>query len=138
MPHHHHAPLGRDSMASSCGGSEGSLGRGGGHAHLSGRGTDFTLGGGCDPAARGPVALQRVSSVARQPVASGQWVSRKRDWRGGGDASKSGGGGGGTCDDYSTSLGGGGPPVPPHVILPNERGYMYWFLITLMAALWVS
>lgn len=109
--------LGRVSMASSFA-SEGSLNRA--CAHTS-NGTDTSIGG------WGHVArdLQRTSSIARRPVASGKWVSRRRDWWGaaaGGDS----------------STGGNGEPIPPHVILPNERGYLYWFLITLVAAMWTG
>jgi ankyrin repeat protein/CRP-like cAMP-binding protein len=132
------AHLGRVSIASSWAGSETSLGGrggggggGGGYARSSGHGTDTTLGGGWGPTARD---LTRTSSIARRPVASGQWVSRKRDWWG----NSNGGGGGDGCDDSTSMGGGGGPPIPPHVILPNERGYLYWFLITLVAAMWVS
>lgn len=85
--------------------------------------------------------LHRTSSIARQPIASGQWVSRKRDWWSAGGAGAGGGGGGkhggGAWGDDSTSAA-GHPPLPPHIILPNEKAYLYWFLATLAAALWTG
>jgi CRP-like cAMP-binding protein len=60
-------------------------------------------------------------------------VSRKRDWsKGGGWASRGGGRGGGAAGD--DTWGGSAPPIPPHIILPNERAYLAWFVITLFAA----
>jgi len=64
-------------------------------------------------------------------------VSRKRDW-GGGKAGVQGGwfgwSGGRSHGGGDESLNGSSPPVPPHIILPNERGYLYWFVLTLVAA----
>lgn len=182
----HHHGLGRDSMASTWAGSQdGSLAGGGGQRP--GSRSDTTLGGGAGwDGGRG---LARQSSVARQPLASGEWVSRKRDWGGGRAGSgvhQTGwfgrGGRAPTLDDSAS----GGPPLPPHIILPNERGYreclwreggeerretketkkrggprafhpappsistpcpshpfalaplVYWFLLTLLAALWTG
>jgi hypothetical protein len=114
-------------MASTWAGSQdGSLAGGGGHRQ--GSRSDTTLGGGAGwDGGRG---LARHSSVARQPLASGEWVSRKRDWGGGRAGSgvhQTGwfgrGGRAPTVDDSAS----GGPPLPPHIILPNERGYRECF-----------
>ena len=107
-------------MASSWAGSDGSL-HGGNAARAPSR-SDTTLGGGAGwDGGRG---LNRTSSIARQPVASGEWVSRKRDWgvgkAGGVQAGWFGRGRNAATDGDSASA---GPPVPPHIILPNERGY---------------
>jgi len=116
---HPNLNLGRDSMASSWAGSDGSL-HGGNAARAASR-SDTTLGGGAGwDGGRG---LNRTSSIARQPVASGEWVSRKRDWgvgKAGGVQAGWFGRGRSHGQDDSVSA---GPPVPPHIILPNERGY---------------
>ena len=103
--------LNRDSMASTAV-SDGSL-RGGTSYGTSVGGT--------------PVNLLRLSSgAARRPVESGEWIKRSRSWNRRDGASS------------APSTGAGDAVLPAHVILPNERAYLYWFLVTLVASLWTG
>ena len=94
--------------------------------------SEGTAAGALGPTAR-PSLGRSSSGVARAPVVTGQCVSRRTSLQAAGHVFKGGGG--------PASVGGesgGEARMPGCMLLPNERRWLGWFLVTLIGSLWTG